>query len=91
MRRIWKNGGFVTMSKIDVYNEIFREVLFLDDNTNLEELAYKDVEAWDSVGQMELLALIEDRFGIELEPFEFMEFVSYKAGIEILNKHGIEL
>ena len=77
------------MNNLEKYNEIFRRIFFLNENDVLENLAYNDVESWDSVGQMELLAAIEDEFGIELEPVEFMEFTSYKMGLDIMKKHGI--
>lgn len=41
------------------------------------------VERWDSIGQMSLMAIIEDEFQIELEPDEIIAFTSYQAGLDI--------
>ena len=56
------------------------------------EIATMDsVEKWDSIGQMSLIAIIEDEFGIELEQEEVMQFTSFAAGVNILKNHSIEL
>ncbi len=47
------------------------------------------VDRWDSIGQMSLVAMIEDEFGIEMDPDEVMQFTSFAAGMEILKKHGV--
>jgi acyl carrier protein len=40
---------------------------------------------------MSLVAIIEDMFGIEMEPDEVMSFDSYAAGIDILKNHKVDL
>ena len=47
-------------------------------------------ERWDSIGQMSLMAIIEDEFQIEFEPDEIIAFTSYQAGLDILRKRNIE-
>ena len=58
---------------------------------NVENATMENVERWDSIGQMSLIAIIEDAFGIEFEPDEVMHFTSYVAGVDILKSHNIEL
>lgn len=77
------------MKNIETYKNCFVEGLELD-MENVENATMESVERWDSIGQMSLIALIEDAFGIELEPDEIMSFISYDAGLEILKNHGIE-
>lgn len=57
----------------------------------VENATMDSVEKWDSIGQMSLIAIIEDEFGIELEQEEVMQFTSFAAGVNILKNHGIEL
>ena len=57
----------------------------------VETATMESVDKWDSIGQMSLVAMIEDEFGIELEPDEVMQFTSFAAGVEILKQHGIEI
>lgn len=54
---------------LDMLSEIIRDV-FDDENMTVEESTYfKDLEDWDSVTQMTLMAMIENefkvRFGLE--------------------------
>ena len=79
------------MLNTDKYKKIYMDVLSIPADTDFDSLKYNSIPAWDSVGQMELLAEIEDVFGISLEPEEYMELVSYSAGITILKNHGIEI
>lgn len=57
----------------------------------VETATMESVDKWDSIGQMSLVAMIEDEFGIELEPDEVMQFTSFETGKNILKKHGIEV
>ena len=56
----------------------------------VENATMESVEKWDSIGQMSLVAIIEDAFGIEFEPEEVMRFTSFVAGVDILKAHGID-
>jgi acyl carrier protein len=56
----------------------------------VENATMEGIDKWDSIGQMSLIAIIEDAFGIEFEPDEVMRFTSFAAGVDILKSHGIE-
>lgn len=56
----------------------------------VENATMESVDKWDSIGQMSLIAIIEDAFGIEFEPDEVMRFTSFIAGVDILKNHNIE-
>lgn len=56
----------------------------------VENATMEGIDKWDSIGQMSLIAIIEDAFGIEFEPEEVMRFTSFAAGVDILKSHGIE-
>ena len=49
------------------------------------------VTSWDSIGQMSLIAMLEEAFNIELKPDDIIGFNSYESGISILNAYGIKL
>ena len=57
---------------------------------SVESATMDTVERWDSIGQMSLMAIIEDEFQIEFEPDEIIAFTSYQAGLDILRKRNIE-
>ena len=77
------------MSNLETYRNCFVDGLELDVES-VESASMESVERWDSIGQMSLIALVEDAFGIELDPEEIMTFTSFAAGLEILKCHGID-
>ena len=78
------------MSNIEKLKEAFVEGLEIP-MEEAETATMEGVDKWDSIGQMSLVAIIEDAFGIEFEPDEVMQFTSFEAGKEILKNHNIEL
>ena len=78
------------MSNIEKLKEAFVEGLEIPVE-EVEAATMESVDKWDSIGQMSLVAIIEDAFGIEFEPDEVMRFTSFEAGKEILKNHGIEI
>ena len=55
-------------------------------------LNYQDIEAWDSVGHMSLIAALEDAFDIMMDTDDIIDLNSYEKGKEILSKadYGVE-
>lgn len=77
------------MSNIETLKEAFVEGLEISIE-EVESATMESVDKWDSIGQMSLVAIIEDAFGIEFEPDEVMRFTSFAAGVDILKNHNIE-
>ena len=61
------------MSNIEKLKEAFVEGLEIS-MEEVETATMESVDKWDSIGQMSLVAIIEDAFGIEFEPEEVMLF-----------------
>lgn len=78
------------MTNLEQYKNAFVEGLEIP-LEEVENATMDSVDKWDSIGQMSLIAVIEDAFGFDFEPDEVMGFNSYNAGIEILKNHNIEL
>ena len=77
------------MSNIEKLKNAFVEGLEIPIE-EVENATMESVDKWDSIGQMSLIAIIEDTFGIEFEPEEVMRFTSFVAGVDILKSHNIE-
>ena len=77
------------MSNIEKLKEAFVEGLEISIE-EVESATMESVDKWDSIGQMSLVAIIEDAFGIEFEPDEVMQFTSFAAGVDILKNHNVE-
>lgn len=68
--------------------EVLKETFELDsiDKT----ISQQTCSAWDSMGQLNLVADLEDAFDISLEPDEISEMKSYEDIVCILKSKGIE-
>lgn len=79
------------MSNIDLYNEAFIDTFEIEEG-QLTGLKYQDIDAWDSVGHMQLVNALEDAFDIMLDTSDIIELGSYELGKEILSKpdYGVE-
>lgn len=77
------------MSNLEKYNEIFAEALELEADKINENLEYSNSPEWDSVGHMNLITMLEDKFGIMFDQDDMLEFSSYEKGKEILKKYNI--
>ncbi len=78
------------MTNKERYNKVFANSFDLDEGNVDENLEYQGIDAWDSVGHMDLMSEIEDEFGISLEADDIIDFSSYKVGMEILSKYDIK-
>ncbi|WP_214703541.1 MULTISPECIES: acyl carrier protein [unclassified Exiguobacterium] len=79
------------MSKLEVYNMAFRNGLELEGDVVLEEMKLGESTEWDSIGHMTLIAEIEDAFDVYIDSDEMTEFHSYKSGIALLQRLGMDI
>lgn len=79
------------MSNLEKYNKVFMETLEIGEN-QLVGLNYQGIEAWDSVGHMNLISALEDAFDIMMDTDDIIDLSSYGKGKEILAKeeYGVE-
>ena len=77
------------MSTLDTYRKIFKECFQYDGD--VDSLEYQQIEEWDSVAHMQLMAELEDEFNIELDIDDIIDFSSFEVGITILKKYDLEI
>lgn len=75
-------------TNLKVYNSSFIESFGIQEDS-LPNLKYQDIIEWDSVGHMGLMATLEEKFKIEMEIDDIIDFSSYQKGKEILAKYNI--
>ena len=68
--------------------EILRDVFDLD--TVDENFSQKNCDKWDSMGQLYLVAELEDQFGIAIEPEEMGKIACFKDIVDVLASKGCE-
>lgn len=78
------------MTNKEKYEQIFMESFLVDKDSLNDELVYNSISQWDSVGHMAMIAAIETAFDIMMETEDIIDFSSYKKGMEILTKYGVE-
>jgi len=72
------------MAIADQLRAVFVESLQLDDDVDVENLKYRDIEAWDSVGHMALVAAIEDEFDVQFETDQVIDMSSFKVAVDMV-------
>ena len=79
------------MTNLEKYNNVFMEIFEITEE-KLTGLKYQDIEAWDSVGHMNLIAALEEAFDIMMDTDDIIDLSSYEQGKEILTKadYGVE-
>ncbi len=79
------------MSNLNKYNTAFVETFSLQDDKKLKELKYNEIDEWDSIGHMTLIAALEESFKISFETDDIVDFSSYLKGKEILQKYKVSI
>lgn len=79
------------MTNLEKYNAIFQEVFGASVNQLGDNYSKETVSEWDSVHQLNVIALMEENFDLMFDPEDIMACTSYNAGKDILAKNGIEL
>ena len=79
------------MDNLQKYEKAFIDSFELSDREILEELEYNSIEAWDSIGHMNLIGNLEDEFGILMEMDDIIDLSSYKKGMELLKKYDVDI
>ncbi|MCW3841315.1 acyl carrier protein [Micromonospora yasonensis] len=78
------------MSLTDRLRGVFVDALELPEGTDVENLTYRGIEQWDSLGHMTLVAAIEDEFDVQLETDQVIDMSSFKVALEMLRGLGVD-
>jgi len=76
------------MEILEKYKNAFIESFEIEEQI-LENLEYRSIEVWDSVGHMTLIATLEEHFDIMMETEDIINFSSFQKGKELLKKYNI--
>lgn len=79
------------MSNIEKYNNAFVEVFGVEESVLDASFNKDSVDGWDSVHQLNIIALLEESFDIMFDPEDIMELTSYEKGKELIAKYEVEL
>ncbi|WP_116049079.1 acyl carrier protein [Amycolatopsis palatopharyngis] len=65
---------------------VFLEALDLDGDVDVEALKYREIESWDSVGHMALVAAIEDEFDVQFDTDQVIDMSSFGVAVDMLKE-----
>ncbi|MDD1687184.1 acyl carrier protein [Methanoregula sp.] len=71
----------------DTIKNIFCEVLGLPAQNVTDTLAYNSCEQWDSLKHLQIVAMFEESFGIEIDMDDIIAMETYGKVKEILHKY----
>ncbi|MEU4801362.1 acyl carrier protein [Actinosynnema sp. NPDC023587] len=77
------------MSIDDRLRTVFVDALQLGDDVDVANLKYRDIDEWDSVGHMALVAAIEDEFDVQFETEQVIDLSSFKVAGDMLRGLGV--
>lgn len=78
------------MTNLEKYCNIYKKVFELDDKTDVTTLSFQGIPLWDSIGHMNLIAALEEAFGVQFEIDDIIDLSSFEKGKEILTKFGVD-
>jgi acyl carrier protein len=79
------------MDNLQKYNNVFKECFSLSDADLNAALVYQSIASWDSVGHMQMVANLEESFGILMDTEDIIDLSSYEKGKIILQKYGVQI
>ena len=79
------------MSALEIFEEILTDVFDVDKSDLTDETTPDELETWDSVTHMDIIARFEENFDIEFEVEEITEMDTIGNMKEVLRQKGIEL
>lgn len=79
------------MTNLEKFNNAFIEVFGVNESVLNSEFTKDNVDGWDSVHQLNIIALLEESFDIMFDPEDIMELTSYEKGKELMAKFDVEL
>ena len=79
------------MTNIEKYNDAFVEVFAVESSVLSDDFSKENVESWDSVHQLNIIALLEESFDVMFDPEDILGLTSYAEGKKILSKYNVEL
>lgn len=79
------------MSKLQKFMELVSEVFEIDQSLITDNLTPDDIEVWDSLTHMDLMAKFEEEWGVTFDVEELTAMETIGLIKAALIKHGVEL
>lgn len=67
------------MTNLEKLNQIFCEVYSVEESALNESFVNTDVDSWDSIHQLSMVAAIEEAFDLLIDTEDVLEMISYES------------
>ena len=72
------------MTNLEKLNQIFCEVFSVDESALNENFVNTNVDTWDSIHQLSMVAAIEEAFDLMMDAEDILEMTSYENVKQLL-------
>ena len=79
------------MAQNEKFINILSEILKIETNEIKNDITPDDIENWNSINHLKLVARFEELFNIEIDSEDIAEMDSFGAIQDILKKYGVDL
>jgi len=79
------------MENLEILVNVFIEVFNDETSVITDDFGKNTIETWDSVHQLNIIALLEETFDLLLEPEDIMACTSFAKAKEILRRNDVEI
>lgn len=76
------------MTNLEKYTKVFMDTFGISEEQTAG-LKYQDINNWDSVGHMTLIASLEENFDIMMDTEDIIDLSSFETGKTILAKYDV--
>ena len=73
------------MTNLEKLNQIFCEVYSVEESALNESFVNTDVDTWDSIHQLSMVAAIEEAFDLMMDAEDILEMTSYESVKQLLS------
>lgn len=78
------------MGNFEKYKQAFINTFDISPDELGDHFNFNEVDAWDSMAHLTLIAELEDAFEVMFETEDILHFGGYENGKKILAKYGVE-
>jgi acyl carrier protein len=79
------------LTHLEKFNEYVCQVFGVEEGEFTDDSSPDDIDGWDSVTHIDLMAFFEDEWDLALDVEEITEMTTIGLMKETLKKHGVEL
>ncbi len=78
------------MTNLERYIDVFKNIFDVEESDLDDDFTFSNISKWDSLTHLTLITTLEDTFDVMFDTEDILHYGSFKNGINILGKYGVE-